>query len=170
MQTFTVDASVGYFTLGFRFEETKPLAFDASASAVEQALAELSLIGRDANDTDPLTNPNVSVTRTAVGNGFSYSVEFTGAKGNQNILDQLTPLVTPLILLGDAGVDRLNVDTIRETAFFLGGTGDDFIDLGVDVRTQPVPQDPVSLTAAQVATGRGVNAQITVDGEEDNDD
>lgn len=61
-------ASGGTFTLTFNSATTGPLAFDASASDVRNALLDLSTIGAG----------NVDVTGL---NGGPYNVEFTGALG-----------------------------------------------------------------------------------------
>ena len=74
VQQVTLSASRGTFALRFG-ESTGPIAHDAEASDVQAALEALPSIGAG----------NVSVTRS----GQVYTIEFTGALGNQDV-----PLIT----------------------------------------------------------------------------
>lgn len=74
VQTVTVGGTPtgGTFTLSFGGQTTTPLAFNATASAVETALAALSTIG----------GGNVKVTKPTAN---TYRVAFQGARGGQNL-------------------------------------------------------------------------------------
>lgn len=74
VQTITINGGPtgGTFTLTFRGATTGAIAFDAAASAVEDALEGLSTIG----------NGEVRVTGSA---GGPYAVEFMGSLGRQNV-------------------------------------------------------------------------------------
>lgn len=151
---------VGYFTLQFGYQETKPLAFDATAADILNALTNLSLIGRNAAGL-----PNVSVS--AVSSGV-FDITFVRDLQKQNQANQIQARVVPLTILGGAGADHLNVQSVDETTFFLGGDGNDFVQLNVDVSQVSIanpalPNPPVAMTT------NGVNAVITLDGEADGD-
>jgi len=159
VQRVTVGAEVGYFTLKFRFAETKPIQFGASADDVRDALVDLFIIGMDSNG-----DPNVIVTKATDTGNDVYTITFQNVAG-QNIAE-LKAEITPLLISGNAGVDHLNVQSITQETFFLGGADDDFVALNVDVSTAtraiPTP-DFLPLTA------NGVNVIVTLDGEEGND-
>src|SRR5207253_2008056 len=72
VQTLTVAAGGGTFTLTFNNQTTAPIAFNVTAAQVQSALAALSSIGTG----------NVLVTQAA----NAYTVTFQGALANQNLL------------------------------------------------------------------------------------
>ena len=109
VQKITVSAAarnVGYFTLGYRFEETRPILFGASAREVQNALTALPLIGFNAAN-----DPNVAVSKSTDGNGNDvYTVTFQHDLANLDVPD-LVPAVTPLIITGDTSVINATVQT-----------------------------------------------------------
>lgn len=70
--TITGGPTGGTFTLTFSGQTTSAIAYNASASTVQTALAALSTIG----------SGNVSVSGS---NGGPYTVTFTGTLGNKNV-------------------------------------------------------------------------------------
>ncbi len=164
-QTVTIDGDahgIGYFTLQYRFEETRPIRFGASAAEVQQALVDLFLIGQDA-----LSNDNVSVSKSVVGGDDVYEIEFVNGLDGQDVA-QLVARIVPLLITGAAGVDHVSVQSLTQDAFLLGGDGEDFFDLNVDLTgattTTPIPDPLPALTA------NGINAVLTLDGQGDGDD
>lgn len=87
VQTVTIDATGGTFTLTFGGQTTSAIAFDAAASAVQTALQALSTIGAG----------NVLVTGSA---GGPYTVTFVGTLKGVNVA-QLTSSAASLT--GGAG-------------------------------------------------------------------
>lgn len=87
VQTVTVDATGGTFTLTFKDQTTAAIAENASAAVVQAALRALSRIGSD----------GATVTGSA---GGPYTVEFTGRHGRKDV-----PLMTANddLLTGGAG-------------------------------------------------------------------
>jgi RTX calcium-binding nonapeptide repeat (4 copies) len=141
--------SVGFFTLQYRYEQTRPIPFGASDAQVHDALVALYLIGLGLN------HDNVDVSHTTASNGdIVYTLQFKNELANKRI-DPIMPLVAPLVLRGGIGIDHLNVQSVREETFYQGGDGDDAIQLNVDVSTP----------ALTPLTSNGINAHITVDGE-----
>jgi hypothetical protein len=82
-QVVTVDAASGHFTLTFGAATTDPLAFDATAAAVQSALEGLAGIGTG----------NVVVSGDA---GGPWTVEFQGDLAAQNV-DELTAASVDLL-------------------------------------------------------------------------
>ena len=81
--------SVGWFTLQFGYEETAPIAFDADADAIRDALAALSLIGA-----------NVAVTDVSPPSGERvFEIEFVLDKAELD-QEQITANVVPLAIFG----------------------------------------------------------------------
>ncbi len=149
---------VGWFTLSYRFQETKPIEIGATADAVRDALTALFLIGLTLNG-DSTTSPNVAVTKTTLGNGdIRYAVTFQHGRAAQNV-PELVARIIPLLVAGGAGNDQLNVQSIREATFFVGGNetppNGDTVRMNVDVST----------TSYTPLATNGVNATVTLDGE-----
>src|SRR5262249_36292879 len=99
---------VGFFTIGYRFEETAPIRFGASADDVRDALVALPLISTDAANT-----PNVAVSKATVAGDDIYTITFQHGLQHQDI-QQVVPKIIPLLIAGDDGADTLNVQSIRE--------------------------------------------------------
>jgi Ca2+-binding RTX toxin-like protein len=153
VQTITVHNGnkahgTGYFTIGYRYEETAPIAIGASDADVAAALLRLPLIGFDAHN-----NPNVAVVKNTMNGDDLYTITFQNGKADQDIPVELLPAVAPLVIDTGADDDTLNVQSIQETTFFLGGTGEDLVQLNVSIATG-LPQ-----------TTNGVNAHVTLDGQ-----
>lgn len=147
VQRIAVGAEVGLFTLGFRFMETAPIAFDATALEVEEALARLFIVGEN-----NLGENNVRVTSVSGG----YEVEFRNDLARTDVA-QLEARVIPLAISGGADADTLAVQALNQDLFFLGGSHDDTVLLNINVDT---------LTPL---TTNGVNAEATLDGETGSD-
>jgi Ca2+-binding RTX toxin-like protein len=165
VQTVTVDPDahgVGFFTLKYRYNETAPIPFGASAADVDKALQDLVLIGYGGG------KDNVDVKFDA-GTG-KYTITFQGDLKQQD-LSQITARVVPLLVNGGGGVDHLNMQAINETTFVQGGDGGDFFDLNVDVSgfkvVGGVLSGPTNPPALKV---NGVNAEVTLDGGDGGDD
>lgn len=86
VQTITIDADGGTFTITFSAQTTTALAWDATAAQVQAALEALSTIGIG----------NVLVTKS----GLVYTVVFRSALGSQNVAAMTT---TATGLTGGAG-------------------------------------------------------------------
>jgi hypothetical protein len=154
------ESGVGFFTIKCRYQETAPIRFGASATDVRDALTALSLIGFDAG-----SNPNVDVTKSTDGDGNdTYEIEFQNNLANRDI-QPLTPQIVPLLVTGDGGIDVLNVQSIRQDTFFLGGAGEDTVDLNVDVTTGlPLTQNGVNAVISLDGQGAGDNYDINLIG------
>ncbi|MGP0628314.1 LEPR-XLL domain-containing protein [Nitrospina sp. 32_T5] len=142
VQRINVGASIGYFTLKFRFMETAPIALNATAAEVQEALEDLFIIGTG----------NVDVTK----DGSDFVVEFVNDLANTDV-DQLEAKVIPFTVFGNGNGDQLFVQSLTERMYFQGGTGDDLVKLNVD-----------ATTLAPLASN-GVQSEITLDGGENSD-
>jgi len=121
-ETLTVSQATGgngYYTLKYRYQETKPIPFDATATDVQNALQALLLLGADVSVTD----------NTVSGSGqLTYTVSFDSSIAN---VQQLVAQVAPLTLNGgnktlhpadnNAGDNTFNVQSLFEDTFVLGG-------------------------------------------------
>ena len=172
-QTVTINTSVGAFaagagafTLSFvdgalpdginGARETGAIQFNASAADVQAALVDLVTIGQS-SDPPPTGHKSDNVHVTKVGN--TYTIEFV--KGLANLaFPKLKAQFTPLVIDGDAGADHLNVGSIAEPTWLKGGTGDDFLNISVQLPVTGVPER---------ATSNAVNSYLNLDGEEDSD-
>jgi len=146
---------VGYFTLMYSYAETKPIPVGASNTVVAEALIDLVLIGLDESD-----NPNVAVSWADDNGDDVYTIKFQNALKKKDV-PELEAQVIPLTILGNDGGDLLNVEAIDETLFFLGGNDSDKVNMNVDVTPLSTPAVPI--------TSNGVNATVTLDGEENPD-
>ncbi|MEX2149864.1 MAG: LEPR-XLL domain-containing protein [Steroidobacteraceae bacterium] len=146
-QKVTIGADVGLFTLGFRFMETGPIAFGATAAEVEEALAKLFIIGKN-----NLGESNVHVTKDSDG----FTIEFVNDLGETNV-EQLSARVVPLAVTGGEGADTVAVQALNQDLFFRGEGDDDIVFLNVIVDT------------LAPLTSNGVNAVATLDGGNESD-
>ena len=158
-QTLTITAPTwgskvlpGYFTLKYRYQETKPLPFGISAEDLEFALQALQLL-------------TTNVTDVTLAGGV-YTVEFHENLGD---VEQLVATVVPLLLDGgeSGGNDVLNVQSVFEETFLLGGsepgsgppftgTGGDQISLNVDAITRAaLTQNEITASISISTTTQG---------------
>ncbi len=146
VQKVTVRGVTDLTTFKLKFEsagtaqETAPLAYGASAATVQTALQGLSLIGAG----------NVSVVKATVDGADVYTVTFQGALAATDVAQIIASIVQD-------GADVLNVQSINEDTFFLGGGSDDTVHLNVNAIT------------GEVIVGNGVNAKINLDGQDGSD-
>ena len=109
VQTVTVNGAgrgVGFFTIQYRYAETRAIAFGGGASEVQDALVALPLIGTNASGA-----PNVSVSKGLVGGDDVYTITFQNGLANMD-LPQVVPLITPLAITGDtAGITTKMITT-----------------------------------------------------------
>jgi Ca2+-binding RTX toxin-like protein len=132
-QEITFDGTEGSFTISFGGETTAPLAFDATALEVQQALVELASIGQDAGGND-----NVSVL--AIGGG--YRIFFVNDLAGQNV-DEVTVddtalvgALVPVSTLQQGEVPESEVQWLRVNA----GGGTFTLSFGGDT-TEAIPFD-----------------------------
>ncbi len=129
----------GYYTLRYRYQETKPIPFGSDAGAIQDALRALLLLQAQ--------TPIVSVT----GGPNSFTVTFDHALGN---VEQLVAQIVPLLLDGSDGNDTVRVQSIFEDTFIKGGdevgssgfqTNGDTMELNVNIGTLlPLGTDEIS--------------------------
>ncbi|HET6573208.1 MAG TPA: hypothetical protein VFG68_06375, partial [Fimbriiglobus sp.] len=170
----SINADLGYFVLEFADPtgeqavrgagQTRPLPFTATASEIEDALAELRVVGGDA-----------FVEVVAASGGFD--ITFSALLGN---VPALLAFDTPLFLNAGAGEDVINIRSMEQAVYALGGSEDDEINVNVEVFADgtlpakvPGPDgfdsDDGDLIAAQAAAN-GVNDLLTLDGGIGSDD
>jgi hypothetical protein len=124
VQTVTIDATGGTFTLTFSGQTTTAIAYNASAAAVLSALEALS---------------NIGVGDVAVGKvGSVYTVSFTGALADTNVA-QFTANGTSLT----GGASTVTVATTTA-----GGTAYTPVGVVVDDETDPLGRVIVDLDLA----------------------
>src|SRR5262249_3582326 len=104
----------GWYTLKYRYQETRPLPFGAAKDDIQAALRQLSLLGSA-----------VSVD----GSAGSYTVTFSSALSN---VGQLVAQVIPLVIDGGAGNEDLRVGSVFEQTYFKGGSEPGADVLGAD--------------------------------------
>jgi hypothetical protein len=120
--------------------ETSALAFGAGAATVQAALTGLSLIG----------GGNASVSKATVDGADVYTVTFQGGPVAKDVAQLIASIVQD-------GADVVNMQSIRQDMFFLGGGSDDTVNLDVNA------------ISGAVITSIGVNAKITFDGQAGSD-
>jgi hypothetical protein len=103
-QMVTVNATAGTYTLTFSAQTTAPIAFDATASALQTALEDLSNL--NPGDVSVSGGPGSS------GGLAPYVVQFSGAQANINVT-QMT--ATNVSLTGGTGT-AIAVTTVNEGA------------------------------------------------------
>src|SRR6185295_12355616 len=106
-QLITVRADTegnGYYTLKFRYQETKPIPFGASASDVEKALQSLQLLGSKVHVSSAGSN--------------QFLVEFEPLATTV----ALDAKVVPLVVDGGNNDDDFRVASIYEEMYFKGGS------------------------------------------------
>lgn len=164
VQTVTADLDAhetGFFTLKYRYNETAPIEFGASAADVDKALQSLVLIGGSGG------KDNVDVGYDA-GSG-KYTITFKGDLKEQDV-EQITARVVPLLVNGGADVDHLNLQAVNQTTVVRAGDAGDFFDINVDVtgfKNDGGLKGPVDPPALKT---NGVNAEVTLDGMDGGDD
>jgi hypothetical protein len=118
IQRITVYADAGTFTLTFEGETTDPIAFGATDSFVQTALADLSTIGRI-----PTSGPdNVSVVK----DGDTYTVTFVNDLAAQGVAALVADGSGLTATDGDAGV---GIETVTEGS---DASGDEVQTLTID--------------------------------------
>jgi hypothetical protein len=168
IQTVTINTSVGAFDAGagaftLTFDDgvngprqTGAIQFGASATDVQAALVDLVTIGRS-SDPPPVGNKSDNVHVTKVGN--TYTIEFV--KGLKNrAFSLIQAQFTPLLIDGDAGADQIDLGSIAEPTWIKGGSGDDMINVSVQLPVIGVPER---------STTNAVNSYLNLDGEDGSD-
>ena len=121
VQSLTISSAArghGYFTLQLRYEETAPIALNATAAEIEAALAKLLLVGNASN---------VSVS----GSG-TFTITFANTLGN---VEQLVARLIPLLVNTEGGADTVRAQAIYEETVLQGGAGNDHIWVNVSATT-----------------------------------
>lgn len=171
-----IRADVGYFVLEFGdptgydtvpgAEQTVVLPFDLTATDLKEALAELRLVGGIGFIDD------VSPTADPLGPGVvrSFTVKFSPQLDN---LPALRALDTKLLVDGQAGSDKISVQSTDQPTYVLGGTGQDILNVNVEIgingpKLGSVPDGLNEIPPAK-SVANGVNSHLTVDGGEDRD-
>ncbi|OLD92029.1 MAG: hypothetical protein AUG84_02425, partial [Chloroflexi bacterium 13_1_20CM_4_66_7] len=108
-QVLTVNGDTqgnGFFTLKFRYQETKPIPFDATAADIQDALQSLQLLGSKA-----------TVASTG---SHQFTVTFTDLA----TVVALSAKVIPLLIDGGDNNDDFRVASLYEETFIKGGSED----------------------------------------------
>jgi len=108
-QSLTVDSDTqgsGYFTLKFRYQETKPIPFDAGAGDIQDALQSLQLLGSKVTVSSPAAH--------------QFTITFTALA----TVEALSARVVPLLIDGGDNNDDFRVASLYEETFIKGGSED----------------------------------------------
>src|SRR5262249_21130473 len=157
--TVTIDAPdaaisshAGAFTLTFNdgindARETGAIPFGATKAEVTAALENVPTIGAG----------NVKVDGTGKV-GDPYVITFLNQRAGAMLTagPSLTGPFTPLLLQGGQGVNTFNIHAITQDTWIVGGETDDFINVNVQIPTDP----PNTLVPN---TTNGVNALLSID-------
>src|SRR5262249_46879036 len=147
-----LSSHAGAFTLTFNdgkndARETGAIPFGATKEEVTAALEHVSTIG----------SGNVDVTGTGKV-GDPYVITFKNQRAGVMLTQRasLTGAFTPLLLQGGDGVNTFNIHAITQDTWIVGGETDDFINVNVQIPTDP----PNTLVPN---TTNGVNALLSID-------
>ena len=155
-ETLTVPASAqssGYYTLQYNYQETAPIPFTADATAIQNALQKLQLLGSD-----------VTVDPSAHG---PWTIRFNS--GDLGTPFTLVARVVPIEVAGGSGDDRLRLQANYETLFYSGGAGQDDMQVNLDAHTLTPFTDaqvhPVITTSVVGAHEQHIDLQYVTGGQ-----
>src|SRR5581483_8048291 len=107
----------GYFSLTYQYQHTNALPFTISAADLQKALrASFTLVGNPLNIT-------------ATGADGDFTITFDASLGDVALI---SAQVVPLAIVGNAGTDRLSIQSTYEETSFVGGDNSDSATLNVD--------------------------------------